>query len=91
MTFLKSALLKGVLAAAVTSGALAAVSSASADVVCNRYNECWRVHDRLDYPADVGITFHDDAWGVAHHRGHWRWRDDRFDHGYYRNGVWIAF
>ena len=91
MTFLKSALLKGVLSAAVTSGALAAVSSASADVVCNRYNECWHVHDRLDYPANVGVIFHDDTWGVAHQRGHWRWRDDRFDRGYYRNGVWIAF
>jgi hypothetical protein len=91
VTFLKSALFKGALVAAVTSGALAAASAASADVVCNRYNECWRVHDRLDYPAGIGMTFHDDTWADAHRAGHWRWRQDRFDRGYYRNGVWITF
>ena len=91
MTFLKSALLKGALMAAVTGGALVAASAASADVVCNRAGECWHVHDRLDYPAGLGITFHDDTWGVAHQRGHYHWRQDRFDRGYYRNGVWIAF
>ncbi len=37
------------------------------------------------------MVFHDDAWADAHRHGHWRWRDDRFDRGYYRNGVWIAF
>ena len=91
MTFLKSALLKGALMAAVTGGALMAAQAASADVVCNRWNECWRVHDRLDYPANVGVTFHDDTWADAHRAGHYRWRDDRTDRGYYRNGIWIAF
>lgn len=91
MTFLKSALLKGTLAAAVATGALVAASAASADVVCNRAGECWHVHDRLDYPAVAGITFHDDAWADAHRAGHYHWRQDRFDRGYYRDGVWIAF
>lgn len=91
MTFFKSAFLKGVLGAAVITGSLAAASVASANVVCNRWGDCWRVRDRLDYPAGVGITFHDDTWATAHRHGHWRWRADRFDRGYYRNGVWIAF
>jgi hypothetical protein len=91
VTFLKSALLKGALTAAVTGAMLAAASAASADVVCNRWHECWRVHDRLDYPAGLGIVFHNDAWAAAHMRGRWRWRNDRFDRGYYRNGAWIAF
>jgi hypothetical protein len=90
VTFLKSTLLKGTLAAAVTTGTLVAASAASADVVCNRGGECWHVRDRLDYPADLGITFHDDAWAAAH-RDHYHWRADRFDRGYYRNGVWITF
>ena len=91
MTFLKSALLKGALMAAVASSAVGVSSNASADVVCNRWGDCWRVRDRLDYPAGLGITFHDDDWGRAHMRGRWHWRADRFDRGYYRDGVWIAF
>jgi hypothetical protein len=91
VTILKSVLVKGALAAAVLGGTVVATTSASADVVCNRWGECWRVHDRLDYPAGLGITFHDDAWYASHRTGHWRWREDRFDRGYYRNGVWIAF
>jgi hypothetical protein len=91
MTFLKSALVKGALIAAVTSGTLAVASAASADVVCNRGGDCWHVQTRLDYPRDAGITFHDEAWGVAHQHGHYHWRDDHQDRGYYRDGVWIAF
>jgi len=92
VTILKTALAKGALVAAVAAGTLVAASAASADVVCNRWGECWRVHDRLDYPNTLGMVFHDDAWADAHRHGHhWRWREDRFDRGYYRNGVWIAF
>ncbi len=91
MTFLKSALVKGALLAAVTGASFVAVTAASADVVCNRAGECWHVHDRLDYPAGVGVTFHDDTWGAAHQHGHWHWRQDRFDRGYYKDGVWVAF
>ena len=91
MTLLKSALLKGTLAAAIAGGALATTAgTASADVVCNGAGECWHVHDRLDYPPTLGIQFHDDTWAAAH-RHDYHWRHDRFDRGYYRNGVWITF
>jgi hypothetical protein len=91
VSILKTALVKGALIAAVAGGTLVTAASASADVVCNRWGECWRVHDRLDYPTTLGMIFHDDSWADAHRHGHWRWREDRFDRGYYRNGVWIAF
>ncbi len=91
MTFLKSAL-KGAVIAAMSGGVLiATATAASADVVCNSAGECWHVHDRLAYPADAGVVFHDDAWADAHRDHHWRWRHDRDDRGYYRNGVWITF
>jgi hypothetical protein len=90
-TFAKSAIMQAALVAAVTTGALAAASAAPADVVCNRSNECWHVRDRLNYPAGVGIAFHDDAWGLAHRNGRWRWRDGRVGRRYVRSAVWIAF
>ncbi|HEX3917492.1 MAG TPA: hypothetical protein VHW60_09160 [Caulobacteraceae bacterium] len=86
MTFLRSALLKGAMVAAVVGGTMVA-TAASADVACNRFHECWHVHDRLTYPTGLGIIFHGDTW---HGRGY-HWRRDRADHGYYRNGVWIGF
>lgn len=92
MTFLKSALVKGALAAAVAGGTLAgATTPASADVACNRFGECWHVRDRVDYPPRVGIRFHTDRWGYGHHYGYYHWRHDRDDRGYWRNGVWITF
>jgi hypothetical protein len=88
--FLKSAL-KGALVAAISGGALVATATtASADVVCNGAGECWRVHDRFAYPAEASVVVHDDDW-AHHHHHHWRWRHDRDDRGYYRNGVWITF
>jgi hypothetical protein len=89
VTFLKSAL-KGALAVAISGSALIA-TTASADVACNGAGECWHVHDRLAYPAEAGVVFHEDAWAAAHRDHRWHWRHDRFDRGYYRNGVWIAF
>ncbi|HEY7901743.1 MAG TPA: hypothetical protein VIC25_11235, partial [Caulobacteraceae bacterium] len=47
---------------AVVLGATLAASSAGAVVVCNRYHECWHVHDRLTYPDSAGIVFYDDTW-----------------------------
>jgi hypothetical protein len=92
VTVLRSALLKGALAAAIAGGALVATTTtASADVACNRAGECWHVHDRLAYPDGVGIVFHDEGWANTHRGHHWRWRQDRDDRGYYRNGVWVTF
>lgn len=90
MIFLRSALVKGALIAVVASSAVAVASTPSASVVCNRKGDCWHVRERLDYPAGIGITFHDDAWGIAHHHGRIHWRADRVDHSRYRNAVWIA-
>ena len=96
MTFLKSALVKGVLTATIAGGALVgAATTASADVACNRYGECWHVSDRYDYPPTLGIRFHTDRWGYSHrHYGYYHWRRDHDrddDRGYWRNGVWITF
>jgi hypothetical protein len=93
VTKLKSVLVKSALVASMAVGVAAATAAtASADVACNRYGECWRVADRYDYPAGIGVTFHDDAWWAGHPTGNWRWREghDR-DRGYWRNGVWISF
>jgi hypothetical protein len=93
MNTLKSALLTGALMTAVVGGALAATSTtASADVACNRWGECWTVRDHYtNYPTDLGVVFHDDAWRAAHHR-HFHWRADRpDDHGYYSHGEWHPF
>ena len=91
MTFLKSTLKSAVIAAMSGGALIATATTASADVVCNSAGECWHVHDRLAYPADAGVVFHDDAWADAHRDHHWHWRHDRDDRGYYRNGVWITF
>jgi hypothetical protein len=95
MTRLRSALVTGALAAAAIVGGLAATTTtASAEVACNRWGECWRVHQRYTtYPVRLGVVIHDDAWWDAqrHHR-HWRWRRDRDDdHGYYSHGRWRQF
>jgi hypothetical protein len=85
----KKLIAAGALTASLTAGAWAATSvSASAEVVCNRFHECWHVRDRFnDYPPAAGIVFHGDGW----HQRHYHWRHDNFGRGYYRNGVWIGF
>ncbi|HEY1752397.1 MAG TPA: hypothetical protein VGG29_14145 [Caulobacteraceae bacterium] len=87
----KTALATGAAVAVLAGGALALGPSASADVACNRWGECWHVHDRLAYPGGVGIVWHSDAWAARHHAGRWRLRQDASGRGYYRNGMWIAF
>lgn len=78
--------------AAVAAGGLAAMSAspASAYIACNRAGECWRVHDRYDYPPHLGIILHPDDWR-DHHRGHFRFREDRDERGYYDHGHWRGF
>ncbi len=81
--------LVAVLGALVAASGFAVATSASAAVVCNRYNECWHVHDHLDYPADVGISFYDDAWRFPDTTYHWV--KDRDDRGYWLHGRWHRF
>ncbi len=94
----------GALVATLAAGSLA-VSGASAQtvvvpaakvyVVCNRYNECWRVHQRYTfYPADERIVYRDDAWWARHeHDKVWReLPDPSDDHGWYdSDGNWHAY
>ncbi len=88
MTFLKSALATGALAAALAAGSM--VPAASAAVACNAFGECWHTDRHVAYPANVGVTWHADNWARFHHRDyHWRgYHDGR---GYWRNGIWITF
>jgi hypothetical protein len=91
---LTSALAKGALITTVAVGALAASTTvAFADVACNRAGECWHVKEHYtNYPANLGVTFHDDAWRAKHTGQKWLWREDRpDDHGYYDKGVWHPF
>jgi hypothetical protein len=96
MAILKTVLKTGALGALVAAGALAASASAAlADTVCNKWGECWHVHERYTtYPADAGITFYTDpdfdTWKAHHHHRLFKDRDD--DHGYYdEHGHWTAF
>ena len=94
MQRLKSVLGKSALIISVAGGLLAASATvASADVACNRFGECWTVRDHYtNYPATLGIIFHDDAWRAAHAHGRYHWRDDRpDDHGYYDHNAWHPF
>ena len=92
MTRLKTALATGAMVSVMAAGMLAAATPASADVACNRFGECWRVHDRtFAYPGGLGVTYHEDAWWDNHHPHRYHWRNDHDGRGYYRHGVWIAF
>jgi hypothetical protein len=82
--------------AAMAAGTLAASTASAANyVVCNRYDECWKVHEKYTrYPADERIVFHDDAWYDAHqHDAHMRWLSDPAnDAGFYdKDGAWHVF
>ena len=88
--------LNGALVAVIAAGTMAATGAAAKSyVVCNAYDECWRVHERYTtYPSDLHVTFHDDAWWAAHeHDTHWHFQaDPTDDHGWYdKDGTWHAF
>jgi hypothetical protein len=92
----KSSLVNGVLVAVIAAGTLAATSAAAKSyVVCNAYNECWKVHERYKtYPADLHIVFHNDTWWTSHqHDTTWKFEaDPTDDHGWYdKDGTWRAF
>lgn len=82
---------------AAIAGSTLPATTASADttdttyVVCNRFDECWRVHHRYTYPPTVGITYHDADWWDANHADvHYHFlADPDNDRGYYdERGTW---
>jgi len=88
-------LTSGALGFALAGGTfLATTLGASADIVCNRYDECWHVSQRYTtYPSTLGVVFYTDDWRAAHlkdARYHWL-ADQNDDHGYYVNGEWHRF
>lgn len=81
-----------ILGAVVSAAALIGTAEvASARIVCNRYGDCWRTHDRYDYRPAWGLRVYDDNWRWdARDDRRYRWRD--YHRGYYgRGGVWITF
>jgi len=92
----KSAFMAGVMMTAIAGGTLAASgAAASTYVACNRYDECWKVHEKYTrYPADEKIVVRDSAWYDAHqHDAQLKWlADPTDDAGYYaRDGAWHPF
>ena len=82
--------------AVISGGSLASTTTASADtvttyVVCNRFDECWRVHHHYTYPEGVGVVYHDADWYEANRAdARWHWlHDPDNDRGYYdETGTW---
>ena len=92
MTSMKSGFIKHALIAAVAGGALFA-TAASAETVCNRWNECWHVKSHVaDYPKTARMVIRNEAWEAKHRTAKaYHWRADRDEHGYYRHGKWVAY
>ncbi len=64
-------------------------TSASAYIVCNRFGECWHVHNNYVYRPEFGLVIHPDNWRWRSHE-HYVWREHE-GRGYWRNGIWITF
>lgn len=63
--------------------------TASAAIVCNDEGDCWRVKEKVDYPAELKLRVHPDDWKwEEHERYRWREHPGR-GHGYWRGGVWV--
>lgn len=81
------------LAAVLAIGAVTATAgSASAYIVCNRYNECWHVHNRVHYARALRPVWHSDDWYF--HRNwdqdkSYQWRQYHEGRGRWENGTWI--
>lgn len=91
--FLKTGAFAVVLAAGAVVGT---ATTASADVACNGYGECWTTHQRYAvtvYPPGLGVQFYGDDWRKEHeHDAKYHWMKDRDDdHGYYEHGEWKVF
>ena len=97
MHALKKSLRTGALAVVLAAGTFgASVTTASADVACNAYGECWHTSSRYAvtvYPPEVGIQFYGDDWRKTNEtNAKYKWMKDRDDdHGYYSHGEWHAF
>ncbi len=85
----KNVLMTGALGAVAAAGLLASATSASAYIACNRFHQCWHVHNRYNYPATVGITLHPNTW--RWNGSGYRWTRDRDDRGYWYHGGWRRF
>ena len=71
-------------------GALALMSgAASAAVVCNEDGDCWKVKEKLSYPAEARVQIYDDDFDITTRK--YRWREARPGPGYWRGGVWVDF
>jgi hypothetical protein len=73
----------------VALGAMAVTTtSASAYIACNRWGDCWRVPNRVAYPASIGVVWHPDNWyGYRGGRYHY-WATVPAGRGYYYRGGW---
>ncbi len=101
MTKFGSLLAKGAALGLVLGASVCAASAAGAAetsyVVCNRWNECWRVHEHYsNYPSDAAVVYHDQAWWDAHEHDtdtHWTLLPDPSnDKGWYdEHGHWHPF
>jgi hypothetical protein len=85
--------MKGLIAAvfAATCALPLTITTASADVACNREGDCWHVRERHNYRPEFGVVVHPDSWRWAdHEHDKYRWREHE-GRGYWREGRWIEF
>ncbi len=90
----KTLIRNAALGALAAVGLAASATAASADVVCNRFGECWRVQERYtNYPRSLGVRYYNDAWWKTHeHNRRYHWREDRPDtRGYWYHNEWRPF
>ncbi|HTQ12399.1 MAG TPA: hypothetical protein VMH86_00885 [Rhizomicrobium sp.] len=81
---------KAALTALLGASALAlTATSASAEIVCNQWGECWHVRHHYAYRPEFGLVVHPDDWRWRAGE-HYRWHEHH-GRGYWRNGVWITF
>ena len=93
MIMRKSILGAVTIAALSLTGLVAASTTASAYVACNREGDCWHTEGR-HFDRGLGIVIHPDDWYFHRHwdgdRDH-RWREYHDGRGFWRGGVWVTF
>jgi len=82
---------KLLMAAAMLSGGLVAMSAApaSAAIVCNAENVCWHTHRAYNYHPEYGVVVHEDGWKWGP-TDHYVFREHA-GRGYWRDGAWVRF